>query len=75
MEKLRVPLKKPNPDIETFCAVVRREKIPPRPPLVELFVDQELMSYLMGKHLKRKWIGVEDRNTRELYLKNLVEFW
>ena len=75
MGRLRVPLEKPKPDIETFCAVVRRERIPSRPPLVELMVDEELMSYFLGKHLKRKWVGIEDRETRETYLRNNIEFW
>jgi hypothetical protein len=40
---MRAPLDKPQPDITRFMRVVRGELIPPKPPLVELFLDVEIV--------------------------------
>ena len=59
-----VILKTPKPDIETFCKVIKREIIPRRPPLVELFVDQTLMKYLMEQKIGIEWIDIVPGDNR-----------
>ena len=46
---MRVPLKHPRPDAENFKKVILKEKIPQRPPLIELHIDEEIIKELEAK--------------------------
>ncbi|OPZ91983.1 MAG: methylcobalamin:coenzyme M methyltransferase [candidate division TA06 bacterium ADurb.Bin417] len=52
---LRVPLEKPKPDIENFIRTVRGQARPDRPPLVELFLDPEVIRNISTNYLGRRW--------------------
>jgi len=75
--EIKVPLKAPKPDIETFCKAVKREIIPSRPPLVELFVDETLMKYLMEQKAGVKWVDavLGDRDSEKENIRSKINFW
>lgn len=56
---MRIPIDKPQPDITRFVRVVRGELVPSRPPLVELFLDVEIVRAIAVEYLGATW--VEDR--------------
>ncbi len=75
--EIKVPLKNPNPDIKRFIKIIKGEIKPERPPLVELFLDYEIVREISKTYLGRQWIEpTEDRKTIEQYLKNWIEvYW
>ncbi|MFH0795762.1 MAG: uroporphyrinogen decarboxylase family protein [Candidatus Omnitrophota bacterium] len=73
---LKVPLAKPKPDIERFLRVIRGEEIPERPPLVELFLDHEVVREISRTHLGRNWVEpASDWGSQSAYLKNWIEVY
>ena len=60
MEKLRVPLERPKPDIDRFMAAMRGEVEPERPPLVEYIIDNKLLRWIEENLLGIQWIDVFD---------------
>ena len=74
---MRVPLKRPRPDAESFKKAILREKVPRRPPLAELHIDKEVIKELVEKELGRKWVEPlpGDAGTQEACLKNYIECW
>ena len=73
---LKVPLVKPKPDIEKFIRVIRGEEIPERPPLVELFLDDEIVREISRTYLGRHWVEpVEEWEPRSVYFKNRIEVY
>jgi uroporphyrinogen decarboxylase len=60
MEELRVPLKRPRPDIERFLAIMRGEKRPGKTPLVEYIMDNSLLRYIVENLLGGEWVDVYD---------------
>ena len=51
---LKVPLKVPNPDIENFCNVIKKEVIPNRPPLLEHCVPKGGCKMLVWQSVGKK---------------------
>ena len=73
---LRAPLEKPKPDIEWFVKVIRGETAPARPPLVELFLDHEVVREISRAYLGRQWVEPGgSRNSQAAYLKNWIEVY
>jgi uroporphyrinogen decarboxylase len=73
---LRVPLDKPEPDIERFVRVIRGEEIPRRPPLVELFLDREIEREISRSYLGREWDDAgNDREAQEAAIRNRIEVY
>ncbi|MDO9574868.1 MAG: hypothetical protein Q7I94_07740 [Candidatus Contubernalis sp.] len=73
---LKVPLAKPKPNIEKFLRVIRGEEVPERPPLVELFLDYEIVREIFRTHLGRNWVEpAADWESQAAYLKNWIEVY
>ncbi|MFH2067870.1 MAG: uroporphyrinogen decarboxylase family protein [Candidatus Omnitrophota bacterium] len=73
---LKVPLAKPKPDIGKFLRVIRGEEIPERPPLVELFLDHEIVREISRTCLSRNWTEPSaDWESQTAYLKNWIEVY
>ncbi len=74
---MRVPLKKPKPDIENFKQVILREKAPQRPPFAELHIDKEVVQEIVERELGGEWVepALDDREAQEAYLRNYIECW
>lgn len=73
---LKVPLAKPRPDIKKFVRVIRGEEVPERPPLAELFLDEEIVREISRVYLGRNWVEpTDDREVRSAYFKNRIEVY
>lgn len=70
-----VPLRNPQPDIDRFCAVLRGEVIPPRPPLVELIVDQQIVRAIAERYLNLAWPEGESFEAQRQAMMIHVEVW
>ncbi len=71
MPELR--LKQPKPDMEEFVRVIRGEREPSAPPLVELYLDQQILREIAVGYLDLDWVEPgPDRETRSAYLKNFI---
>ncbi len=90
MEKLRVPLDRPKPDIDRFMAAMRGEVEPERPPLVEYIIDNKLLRWIEENLLGIQWIDVfdgaglwegksaltgENRDAAFRWYDNFIQFW
>ena len=73
----KIRLRTPNPNIEVFCKVIRREIIPRHPPLVELFIDEALMKYFMEQKVGVKWTDVVcgNRDSEKENIRSIIGFW
>ena len=67
------PLKNPQPDVENFLKVLKREKLPSRVPFAEHLIDEEIRRLVVEDFLGRKWVPISEN--RELYYLNFIEFW
>jgi uroporphyrinogen decarboxylase len=74
---IKVPLQKPTPDINNFLKVIKGEIIPDKPPLIELFLDYEIVREISINHLNRNWVEPSsEKETIKQYLKNWIEvYW
>ncbi len=73
---IKVPLEKPQPDIDNFVKVILGETKPDRPPLVELFLDREVEQEICCNHLGREWVEPEEgRESQAAFLKNWLEVY
>ncbi len=79
---IRVPLDKPQPDIERFARVIRGAQIPQRPPLVELFLDREVEREISRSYLGREWddagggrCAACGREAQEAAIRNRIEVY
>jgi len=72
---LRVPIERPQPDIEAFKQVIRREGAPHRVPFVELIVTNDIVEHIAKNYLGLDWVdpAVPEREAQEAYLRNFVE--
>ena len=50
----------PQFDYGTLEAVIRGRLKPARVPMVELFLDQEVLLHILREHLGKQWISVDD---------------
>lgn len=73
---IKVPLENPQPDIQNFIQVIRGEKIPQRPPLVELFLDFEIEREICRNYFGREYPWpTGEREGDQLYHKNRIEVY
>jgi uroporphyrinogen decarboxylase len=71
---IKVPLTDPQPDVTRFIEVVRGERIPERPPLIELFIDYPIMREICRRHLGQDLVPPDGtRESEEAYLKSWVD--
>ncbi len=90
MADLKVPVSRPNPDIEGFMRSMRGERVPDRPPLEEYLIDAAVMKPILVDMLGREWVDAsdkvgrlgsrmestgEDRAMIDAWLDNLIAFW
>jgi hypothetical protein len=61
VNKYRVPLEKPNPDIKRFLKIMEGTEIPERAPMVEYLVDNALMKPILQDLLDRRWVDTSDK--------------
>ncbi len=72
----KVPMEKPTPDIDTFVSVIRGELQPSRPPLVELFLDHEIVREISRTCIGRQWVEPgPDRESQAAYWDNWIEVY
>jgi uroporphyrinogen decarboxylase len=73
---IKVPLENPQPDIERFIQVIRGEKVPQRPPLVELFLDFEIEREICRGYFNRDYPWpTGERDGDQLYHKNRIDVY
>jgi len=71
---MKIPLDNPSPDIHWFIQVIKGEVTPKRPPLIELFLDEEIVSAIAEDLLGMKWVPLEsDRASRRAYWDRYIE--
>lgn len=72
---MRIPLKNPKPDIESFKQTILRKKAPKRPPFIELHIDKEIVQEIVETKLDRKWVPPvsDDREAQAECLRNYIE--
>ncbi len=71
---MKLPINNPQPDREWFKRVILGQEIPKRPPLIELFLDREVLREVVEVFLEREWVEpTEDKNARAKYWDNYIE--
>ncbi len=90
MSRLRVPIKKPKPDIGHFLAAMSGKTIPEQVPLVEYLIDNAVMKPILTDLLGRRWVDASDKTeymggqmdfsrenlkTIDAWLDNQIAFW
>jgi uroporphyrinogen decarboxylase len=71
---MKLPLEKPSPNITWFKDVIQGRLEPQRPPLVELFLDQEILSSIAQDWMGIDWLSLaEDRDLRKAYWDRYIE--
>jgi len=74
--KYKVPLKNPQPNIDSFIKIIKGQSIPTRGVVMEYLIDEEIRHKISTELLGLEWVGsLEDKNIQEKYLKNYIEFW
>ena len=74
MNRTQIPLKKPNPDRQWFSRAIKGEITPSRPPLIELFLDEEIVATIAREMLSLRWVPIgEDYESRKAYWDNYIE--
>ena len=76
---MKLPLNKPEPNIENFKEVILKKSSPRKAPFIELHIDTEIIKHITEKELNRRWIepsSCTDREAKEACLKNYIEcYW
>lgn len=74
---MKLPFITPHPDKEWFRRVILGEEMPKRPPLIELFLDQEVLEDIAVNYLNKEWVGLqkEDRALRGKYWDNYIDVY
>ncbi len=73
---IKLPLPKPEPDAKKFVDVITGKLIPERPPLIELFLDYEVVREISRNVLGRQWIEPEDDiESQKKYYLNSIEVY
>jgi len=71
---MKLPLEKPTPNITWFKEVIQGKLEPNRPPLVELFLDYEVMASVAQDYLNLEWFPLpQDRSGRKTYWDRFIE--
>lgn len=72
----KVPLARPEPDIDRFIRTVRGETEPAAPPLAELFLDHAIIRAIAREHLGLDWAEPSaDRAERRKFLAAWIEVY
>ena len=71
MDKFKVPIKKPKPDIQRFLDAMSGKKVPAKVPIVEYLIDNALMQPILEKMIGRKWVDTSDKTE---YMGGQMEF-
>lgn len=71
---MKLPFIEPKPDKEWFRRVILGEEMPERPPLIELFLDQEVLQKIAVDYLGLDWVPYqqEDKMLRAKYWDNYM---
>jgi len=72
---IKVPLSNPKPDAENFVGVITGKIIPEKPPLIELFLDMEIVREISTGVLERQWVIGEDIESQKKYFLNSIEVY
>jgi len=90
MNTYRVPLAKPQPDIQRFLDAMSGKTVPDRAPMVEYLIDDAIMKPILEKMMHRRWVETSDKDeymggqmemTKEslekvnAWLDNQIAFW
>lgn len=59
---MKLPFIEPKPDKDWFRRVILGEEIPERPPLIELFLDQEVLEDIAVNYLGLEWVPYQQEN-------------
>ena len=71
---MSLPLKKHEPDIDLFVNTIKGQAVPQRPPLAELFLDEEILIEIAGEYIGMEWVHAgEDRESRKAYWANFAK--
>jgi len=71
-----LPLKHPVPDIQSFVETIKGTRVPEKPPLVELFLDYEIVREIGRSYLGLEWIEPgADKTSLRKYYKNWMEVY
>jgi uroporphyrinogen decarboxylase len=71
---MKLPLEKPAPNIQWFKDVIQGKLQPERPPLVELFLDEEIVASIAENYMGMSWSPIEEnRESREAYWDRYIE--
>ena len=71
-----LPIEEPQPDVQWFRQVILGEVVPSRPPLAELFLDQEVVAAVAEGALGREWVArSHDRESQRVYWDNFIEVY
>ena len=75
---MKIPLDRPEPDVEQLKKVILRKEKPARVHIIELHIDREIIKYITKNILDRKWVEPSlssDREEQEAFLRNYIEFY
>lgn len=74
---MKIPLKSPSPDSDNLKKVILRERVPQKPPFLELHIDKEIVREFVERYLGKEWIEpvANDKKAQELCLKNYIDCW
>jgi uroporphyrinogen decarboxylase len=71
---MKIPLKNPQPNVDWFIQVIKGELTPRRPPLIELFLDEEIVAEIAKDLMGLDWSPRgEDRESRSVYWDRYIE--
>jgi uroporphyrinogen decarboxylase len=70
---MRIPIKKPKPDVDSFVKIMKGEMIPDRVHFAELFLDLVVTEDICSNIIGRQWVPKsDDRKEREKYWENYI---
>jgi len=77
---LKLPIKNPSPDFETFKRVLKGEKEPDRVHFVEAWVDEEIRQFITENLMDERWVPAPPessalRESRTVSLKQREAYW
>lgn len=74
---IQLPIVAPKPDKEWFKRVILGQEIPKRPPLIELFLDQEVLKDIAVQYLGLEWVPYQtaDLDKRAQYWDNYIKVY
>ena len=61
MNKFKVPIDNPKPDIKKFIQAMKGDIVPDKPPIAEYLIDNALMKPILEEMMGRKWVETSDK--------------